>query len=191
MDPETFEAEPLESDAELLALSTAGMMLSPHFGLSELACHCSRHHGPFVGGVDRSRLPPGGVAKLRLLAEWLERVRAVLGNLPMHVLSGYRCPPHNAEIGGAKASKHLKGEATDFTHARLTPRQVQAKLRRAWGAGKLVHGLGESATYTHVDRGDRIARWYYDARNRPHSLSATGPETFAETEPPGESEWDV
>lgn len=34
--------------------------------------------------------------------------------LPIKVNSGYRCPKHNAEVGGAVRSQHLKGEAADI-----------------------------------------------------------------------------
>lgn len=33
---------------------------------------------------------------------------------PLVIHSGYRCPTHNAKVGGAKSSRHIKGDAVDF-----------------------------------------------------------------------------
>jgi len=51
---------------------------------------------------------------LRVLADGLERVRAVLG-YPMRISSGYRSPLLNAIVGGSRNSYHLRGLAADFT----------------------------------------------------------------------------
>ncbi|MFQ5509929.1 MAG: D-Ala-D-Ala carboxypeptidase family metallohydrolase [Leptospirillia bacterium] len=65
----------------------------PHFPASEIACrHCGDlvMHPPFM---DR-----------------LERLRAAFAH-PMPVTSGYRCPAHDATIGGAGV--HPTGRAVD------------------------------------------------------------------------------
>ena len=51
---------------------------------------------------------------LLLLAENLEKVRAILGR-PMNISSGFRCQELNARIGGAQNSAHVQGLAADFT----------------------------------------------------------------------------
>ncbi len=71
--------------------------LSEHFSLAEFACrHC-------------------GVAKAHPeLVAGLERLRAVgyaASGLP--IMSGYRCPLHNAAVGGASLSQHRNGAAAD------------------------------------------------------------------------------
>ncbi len=43
----------------------------------------------------------------------LNRIEADFGH-PMTITSGYRCPKHNAEVGGSKHSAHLSGEAADL-----------------------------------------------------------------------------
>lgn len=43
----------------------------------------------------------------------LDPARRVFGG-PVSVSSGYRCPKHNAEVGGVSGSQHLKGEAADI-----------------------------------------------------------------------------
>ena len=78
---------------------------SEHFTREELDCK---------GSECRGKQPPIGV-RLRLLAvaeDMLEPLREELGE-PFTVLSGYRCPTHNANVGGASQSKHMLGEAFD------------------------------------------------------------------------------
>lgn len=72
--------------------------LSEHFNASEFVCPCC--------GT--------GTVKPRLI-ELLEQLRAELGNNPIHVNSGYRCPKHNAEVGGVANSQHVFGNAADIT----------------------------------------------------------------------------
>ena len=43
----------------------------------------------------------------------LDQVRDVFGH-EIKVNSGYRCPRHNAKVGGVKNSQHLTGEAADI-----------------------------------------------------------------------------
>ena len=52
---------------------------------------------------------------LQRLAVVLEKVRFLLGDVPMSINSGFRCPKLNAAVGGAKTSAHLEGRAADFT----------------------------------------------------------------------------
>lgn len=81
------------------------MQLTEHFSLEELTATAHR-------GIDNTA-PAPIVPHLKMLAEGLERVRALLGH-PIHVNSGYRCPDLNTEVGGSKTSAHMKGYAGDF-----------------------------------------------------------------------------
>lgn len=84
------------------------MNLSAHFTLAELIASDTA----IRKGIDNT--PPADVlARLGVLAEGLERVRAVLA-VPMHINSGYRCPALNRAIGSAPGSAHVKGDAADF-----------------------------------------------------------------------------
>jgi len=69
---------------------------SPHFSAREFACpHC-------------------GVALVRpRLLEALEYLRRIRG-LPIVIVSGYRCPPHNEAVNGARNSQHMYGAAVDI-----------------------------------------------------------------------------
>lgn len=72
--------------------------LSTHFDKSEFACHHCGHC---------TKINP------RLL-ELLEQLRADIGNVPIHINSGYRCPTHNANVGGVPNSQHVLGTAADL-----------------------------------------------------------------------------
>ena len=71
--------------------------LSEHFAKSEFVCHCCGQ----------------GTVTPRLV-ELLELLRAK-ANAPVHVNCGYRCPKHNAEVGGVPNSQHVEGTAADIT----------------------------------------------------------------------------
>ena len=85
------------------------MNLSPNFTLSELvrSDYAARKH------IDNT--PDAEVlSNLYVLANGLERVRAVLGH-PIVVSSGYRCGKLNSAIGSRPSSQHLQGLACDFS----------------------------------------------------------------------------
>lgn len=84
--------------------------LSPHFTLAEFtfsqtAARC---------GIDNTPTPEV-LKNLRRLAALLEEVRGVLGDVPIRVSSGYRCPELNRAVKGARRSAHMQGLAVDFT----------------------------------------------------------------------------
>jgi len=114
--------------------------LSPHFTTWEFNCkHCGT-------------LPEQGIdpALLRVL----EDVRAAFGGRPVTINSGYRCPAHNASVGGVEDSMHVEGKAADFTVDGVMPSKVYAYLDP-------VHegGLGRYDTFVHVDTRGSRARW--------------------------------
>ena len=45
------------------------------------------------------------------LVDQLEIFRKELGNKPIVITSGYRCPTHNRAVGGASQSLHIRGRA--------------------------------------------------------------------------------
>jgi len=86
------------------------MKLTPHFSLEEFT-----HSDTAVSrGINNS--PPHDVElNIKFLAEFMEKVREVLGNNPIVITSGYRSPAVNAAVGGSSTSQHLSGLACDFT----------------------------------------------------------------------------
>ncbi len=118
--------------------------ITDHFHTLEMVC---RHCG---------QIPDQ--AAIEATAAFLEEVREFLGNRPVHILSAVRCAQHNAAVGGAPESYHLRGMAADITVRGLSPRQVQKELKKIQGAGKLIGGLGSYSWGTHCDRGP-ARRW--------------------------------
>ena len=87
-----------------------------YFKKEELA-RCFRENGarcrecPLKQPADK--LPGGCEENLEALMEnVLEPARAAYGK-PLYVNSGYRCSIHNAAVGGASGSQHMRGEAAD------------------------------------------------------------------------------
>lgn len=110
--------------------------LSAHFDAHEFACpHC-------------------GVALVRpQLVALLERIRSI-DNRPLRIVSGYRCPIHNRDVGGAENSQHMYGSAADLPGGRVT-------VAQALRAGAV--GIGSKGDYAvHVDvRDGARAQWTY------------------------------
>lgn len=117
--------------------------VSPHFKQAEFACnHCGQLH-------PTDPTPPQQVL------DWLENIRAHFGG-PVNVNSGYRCPTHNANVGGATSSFHMKGMAVDFWLPHVSPADVYAY------ADKLVGnqgGVGKYDSFTHIDNRGYKSRW--------------------------------
>lgn len=110
--------------------------MSLHFQRREFACpHCG------VAVVRRS------------LVERLEHLRGLVQR-PIRIVSGYRCPVHNAEVGGAPDSQHMYGAAADIPEGVATTGQ-------AVRAGFV--GIGFRGPWAiHVDvRDGPPARWEY------------------------------
>jgi len=112
---------------------------SEHFSKRELACRC---------GCGTCKMEP----ELLLLAE---KIRVILGEIPMYVTSAYRCPRHNARVGGSPQSHHMEGKAMDFTVHDLNLLDAHDRIVRAWERGVLpeLGGIGyyERKRFIHVD----------------------------------------
>lgn len=89
--------------------------------------------------------------QIQILANRLQVVRDLLG-LPIHITSGYRNPTHNAAVGGAKNSYHVKGMAADIIVTGMPARALQAYLKN-WSGG-----MGRYPDFTHLDVGPE-RRW--------------------------------
>jgi len=122
------------------------MKMTAHFELNEFRCRC---------GVCAWPPSPEIVARVQVLAERLEALRADLGGAAVTVVSGVRCAAHNRAVGGAPRSRHLTGEAADVRVAGSSMEAVAARAR-ALGFG----GVGVYGTHVHVDvREGRRAFW--------------------------------
>lgn len=103
------------------------MNLTEHFSLAELTASATAQRL----GIDNH---PGLeiISHLTQLAVQLERVRHALGDNPLIISSGYRCPELNKAVGGARRSAHMEGWAADFTCPAFgTPLQIVKALAAA------------------------------------------------------------
>ncbi len=110
--------------------------LTPHFSLAEL----TRSHVALRGGIDNTP-PPERLPALRYLAEQLEVIRTLLGGVPLHITSGYRCPALNRAVGGSRRSRHMLGLAADFVAPEFgTPLEIARHLVQQGKAfDQLIH----------------------------------------------------
>lgn len=76
---------------------------------------------------------------------------------PIRINSGYRCPKHNAEVGGANGSRHTKGDAADIAIHGIMPQSV-AQFNESKG----VKGIGLYNSFVHLDTRDAKSFWYTD-----------------------------
>lgn len=90
------------------------------------------------------------------LIEVLDRIREKLGR-PVIVYSGYRCPSHNAEVGGVPNSYHTQGIAADINVLDHEDVDYVADIARQCGAD----GVGRyySQRFVHVDTRGYEANW--------------------------------
>ena len=92
--------------------------MTKHFSKQEMV-RCFKENGARCKecrlGQPAIRLPYDIEENLDSLVDnVLEPARERLGK-PIIVNSGFRCPVHNAAVGGVANSQHMKGEAADIT----------------------------------------------------------------------------
>ena len=123
------------------------MRLSANFQLSE-----------FVRPGDPAPTPQQ-LGCLKALAIELEKARKQLGGKPITITSGLRTVDHNREVGGAKNSYHLTGQAVDLVVLGRSASQVKKALDESWkgGLGHYPDKEGRKG-WTHLDIGPR-RRW--------------------------------
>jgi hypothetical protein len=114
--------------------------LSLHFSRYEFVCpHC----GALI--LDPELVPA------------LEEYRALAGGRPMNIHDGYRCPEHNAAVGGVPHSEHELGAAADLTITGLKLKQMLAYALSVPAFGGI--GIYPDQGFIHVDVRPRLARW--------------------------------
>lgn len=113
--------------------------ITPHFSRKELECRC----GCGLCNVTSE------------LGDLAEKVRSILGNVPMYPTSGSRCYSHNKKVGGSPTSKHLSGRALDFYVTEMSVYCAYTKIEAAQKRGDLpeLGGLGFYPTknFIHID----------------------------------------
>ena len=121
--------------------------MTKNFKIKEFECKC---------GCD---MPLEVYENIIKLASQLQFLRDYTGR-PITINSAYRCPEHNAKVGGSKTSQHLLGKAADITIQSLKPAEVYALIEELIDMGHLLQGgLGLYDTFVHYDIRKTKARW--------------------------------
>ena len=92
------------------------------------------------------------------LAENLQVLRDEVGRLDL--TNAYRCKEHNADVGGAVNSQHVKGKAADIKSSTIEPSDMAIAVDDLMKTEKFkLGGIGIYNTFTHVDTRGSRARW--------------------------------
>ena len=116
-----------------------GEQLSTHFKDYEFACRCC---GKYITPPDE-------------LLQVLEQIRHAY-SAPVVITSGYRCPAHNKNVGGATHSRHIVGDAVDIKVSNVDAIDVYATADTLVGGSG---GVGKYPTWVHIDWRGYRARW--------------------------------
>lgn len=129
------------------------MKTNPFFKEDEFKCRCGRCAGLPAGS------PPDE------LVEILTTIRRHFDS-PVMIRSAYRCPAHNARVGGAPKSRHLVGDAVDFVVIAIPTKEVYEFCENLPNADKLGLAIKHNPTnqyagFVHLDTRGVKARWVY------------------------------
>jgi len=105
-----IRAELPSSAPEAAARAPASEQLSPSFTLAEFTVSATARER----GLSNAPTPEA-LENLRQAAQQLERVRTLLGGVPITITAAYRSPELTAAVGGNPTSDHMLGYSVDFT----------------------------------------------------------------------------
>ena len=109
-------------------------------------------------GGTRVPVDAGVTQRIVKLCQYMDQVRAFLGDRTIRITSGYRDPATNRRVGGASRSRHLYGDAVDFYVDGINVVDTFQKLKSYHTNGGLAVGNG----FVHIDlRPGAPARWSY------------------------------
>ena len=114
------------------------MKLSKNFTVKEFRCK---------DGSDTILISMSTVGILQAVCDYFGQ--------PITITSAYRTPSHNASVGGASASQHVKGTACDIQVANVPPAAVAAFIEKFFP----ITGCGLYSTFVHVDTRGYKSRW--------------------------------
>jgi uncharacterized protein YcbK (DUF882 family) len=107
-------------------------------------------------------VPPQLVANATELLTNLQILRDASGK-SIKIISGYRSPDRNKEVGGATMSQHMFGNAADIQIAGMKPQEMADLVEKLIKEGKMKQGgLGiypREGGWIHYDTRGTKARW--------------------------------
>lgn len=120
----------------ILISRSSSEKLSDNFRANEFACKCCDYTI-----IDTN------------LINLLEKLRFHVGK-PLKITSGYRCPKHNASVGGAALSRHVAGLAADVRwdgfEFDIKTEQTKKMIRDLAQVSQL-YGIGWADSFVHLD----------------------------------------
>jgi zinc D-Ala-D-Ala carboxypeptidase len=119
------------------------MNLTPHFTLEELTASEAADRNGWDNTPNEQEL-----ANLKRLADFLEQVKAVVGNKPIMVNSAFRSKLVNDSVGSKDTSQHRIGCAADIRVPGMTPDEVvKAVIASKIGYDQVIR---EFDRWTHI-----------------------------------------
>lgn len=123
--------------------------LTVNFSLEEF---CATTHTEFLTkNLEYGKSKQGTLLEL---ARLMEKVRRLLGDVPIIINSAVRCPELNKAVGGSKTSQHMQCQACDFTptnHSLEEAVEILRKYLPMWGQIILEEANGKK--WLHVSLG--------------------------------------
>jgi zinc D-Ala-D-Ala carboxypeptidase len=103
--------------------------------------------------------PDCGVCEMDMdFVKSIDDIRDTL-DMPLFIMSGYRCAKHNEEVDGKPNSAHLRGKAADIKMELSRSRYVFMRI-----ALKTFKRVGIGKTFIHVDIDEtlpQLVAWMY------------------------------
>jgi len=106
-------------------------------------------------------IPPELVANATELLKNLQVIRDHFQK-PIVIISGYRSPARNAQVGGADKSQHLHAKAADIKIAGVPTEEIYNRIDKLIAQGLVKQGgLGKyiKSGFVHYDIRGSKARW--------------------------------
>lgn len=109
------------------------------FTRDEFKCKCGQYHVPYCSGFPAE--PKEAMVRIA------DQIRRHFGK-PANVISGLRCPQHNADSDGAVNSQHMYGEACDICVEGISSAELLAYVKTLPG---VRYAYAINATNVHFD----------------------------------------
>ena len=109
------------------------------FDRDEFKCKCGQYHAPYCNGFPAE--PKEAMVRIA------DQIRRHFGK-PAHVISGLRCPQHNADSDGTANSQHMYGEACDICVEGISSAELLAYVKTLPG---VRYAYAINATNVHFD----------------------------------------
>lgn len=116
------------------------------------------------------------------LVIYLQKIRDHFG-VPITITSGYRCPTHNRNVGGATGSRHGKGDAADISLRGIAPRQVAQYAESIGIKGIGLYETNADGHFVHIDTRSTKSFWY-GQRQEPRTTFGGNSTNTGGTTPP-------